>query len=206
MGSPRPSSIINPSTGQRRTLYQDGDTGDIIRVIMHADRLSGQFITPEAVERLQGIDDYHTLENIYWFVKKNVGYQADAPGKEEVRSPGYLFKTKTGDCKSMSVAIGALCRAIGIPFKYRFIRQSGARNYHHVYPIAWCRDGSCKEEVLLDAVHRSFNHEPEYRQKLDMKPGQRPPAGIGNLNFSWASVAPILLLLLLWFAFAKKVK
>ena len=187
-------------------MYADGNTGDIIRVIMHADRLSGEFVNSDTVERLKGIDDYHTLENIYWFVKKNVNYEADQPGQEDVRSPGYLFKTRTGDCKSLSVAIGALCRAVGIPYQYRFIRQSGARNYHHVYPIAWCRDGSCKEEVLLDAVHRSFNSEPQYREKLDLKPGQRPPAGIGALNFSCSSVAPILVLLLIWFLSAKKVR
>lgn len=206
MSSPRPSSIINPSTGQRRTLYQDGDTGDIIRVIMHADKLSGKFINPDTITRLQGKNDYDTLQNIYWFVKRNVRYQADRAGQEDVRSPGYLFKTGEGDCKSMSVAIGALCRAFGIPFKYRFVRQSGARNYHHVYPVAWCRDDSGVDEVILDAVHRSFNSEPQYRQKLDLKPGQRPPAGIGDLNFSWESVAPILLLLLLWFAFSEKTR
>lgn len=206
MNSPRPTSIINPSTGQRRTVYQDGNTGDIIRVIMHADKLSGEFIKSNTVQRLQGNNDYDTLQNIYWFVKKNIQYQADQPGQEDVRSPGYLFKTAQGDCKSLSVALGALCRAFGIPYQYRFIRQAGASNYHHVYLIAFCRDGSCKEAVLLDAVHRSFNSEPVYRQKLDLKPGQRSPAGIGAISFSWAGVAPILLLLAIWFAFAKKVR
>lgn len=206
MSSPRPSYIINPSTGQRRTFYYDGNTGDIIRIIMHADKLSGNFVNRATVHRLQGKDDYSTLENIYWFVKQNIQYRADKPGQEDVRSPGYLFQTRTGDCKSMSVAIGALCKAFGIPYVYRFVRQSGARNYHHVYPVAFPRDGSGTNAVLLDAVHRTFNSEPAYRQKLDLKPGQRPPAGIGAINFSWSSVAPILLLLALWFAFAKKVR
>lgn len=197
----QPTSIIKPSPRQRRVMYRDGDTGDIIRVIMHADRLSGQFVDKNTVDALRGPDEYHTLENIYWFVKKNIRYRADQSGHEVVRSPGYLFDSSTGDCKSMSVAIGALCRAFGIPYKYRFVRQRGASNYHHVYPVAICSG----HEVILDAVHRTFDSEPAYTHKLDLKPGQRIPASIGELKFSLASVAPILLLLLLWFAFAKKV-
>lgn len=206
MASPRPSSIINPSTGKRRVMFADGDTGDIIRVILHADRLSSQFVNPDTVTGLRGKNDYDTLRNIYWFVKRNVAYHADRAGHEEVRSPGYLFRTRQGDCKSMSIAIGALCRAMGIPFHYRFIRQSGARHYHHVYVVARCRDGSCKGPVLLDAVHRSFNNEPDYRQKLDLKPGSRVPAAISGGASTWESVGPILLALGLWFLFNKKVR
>lgn len=191
-----------PSPRRRREMYSDGTTGDIIRVIMHADRLSGQFVNAETVDALRGADDYRTLENIYWFVKKNIRYHADKTGHEVVRSPGYLFDSATGDCKSMSVAIGALCRAFGIPYFYRFVRQRGATNYHHVYPVALVA-GS---EVILDAVHRQFDSEPAYTKKLDLKPGQRVPAGIGELKFSLMSVWPLLLLLLLWFASAKKVR
>ena len=196
------ASIILPPTGQRRVIYPDGNTSDIIRVILFADRQSGQYVDADQLQALRGPDDYHTLENIYWFVKKNVKYRADRSGQEDVRSPGYLFQSAVGDCKSLSVAIGALCRAFGIPYRYRFIRQAGARNYHHVYVVATCPDGG--GEVLLDAVHRNFNAEPDHRQKLDMKPGQRVPAGIGYmagtvLEQTW----PILVLLLLWFAFSK---
>lgn len=202
MASLQPSSIIKPSSGQRRMMYRDGDTGDIIRVIMHADRLSGQFVNKSTLDDLRGPDDYRTLENIYWFVKKNIRYHADQSGHEIVRSPGYLFDTSTGDCKSMSVAIGALCRAFGIPYLYRFVRQRGASNYHHVYPVAIIGD----DEVILDAVHRTFDSEPAYTKKLDLKPGGKLPGNIGELKFSMVSVWPLLLLLLLWFAFAKKVR
>lgn len=188
MTMPRPDTIIAPSPAQRRTLYADGDTGDIVRAIMYADKRSGQFVQPEAVQRLQGSDQYHTLENIYWFVKRNVQYQADAHGREVVRSPGYLFDTGTGDCKSLSIAIGALCRAFGIPYRYRFIRQGNRPNLHHVYVVAYPTDGSANgDAVLLDAVHRSFNAEPRYTKKIDLKPGQSVPASIGDLGNSGSS-------------------
>lgn len=201
------TSIILPPTGQRRVIYPDGNTSDIIRVILFADRQSGKYIDASQLPALRGSDDYRTLENIYWYVKKNVRYRADRSGQEDVRSPGYLFETATGDCKSLSVAIGALCRALGIPYQYRFIRQASAKNYHHVYVVATCPDGSARGEVLLDAVHRSFDAEPPYRQKLDLKPGQKVPAGIGYMAGSVLEQTwPILLLLFIWFAFSKDVK
>ncbi len=187
-------------------MYRNGDTGDIIRVIMYADKHSGEFINAETVNNLRGKDDYHTLENIYWFVKRNIQYKPDPGGKELVRSPGYLFQSAAGDCKSLSVAIGALCRAFGIPYQYRFIRQAGASTLHHVYVVATCPDGSARGEVLLDAVHRSFDSEPNYVQKVDLIPGQRVPAGIRGISIGWESVLPLLLIFVIWIASAKKVR
>lgn len=202
--TPRPHSIVYPSPAKARAMYADGDTGDIIRVIMYADRRSGDFIRPEASRRLQGPDQYHTLENIYWFVKRNVEYNPDTPGHEVVRSPGYLFDTATGDCKSLSIAIGAICRAFGIPYCYRFIRQGGRRNFHHVYVVAFPTDGSASGPVLLDAVHRTFDSEPSHTAKIDLKPGQRPPASLAGImdNGNWILPAALLL----WLLFAKKIK
>lgn len=206
MASPRPDTIIKPSPALRRLAYRDGGTGDIIRVIMYADRLSGDFINARAAGRLRGATDYQTLENIYWFVKRNVNYRADAPGNEEIRSPGYLFQTGRGDCKSLSVAIAALCRALGIPYRYRFIRQRGASNYHHVYIVATPRDGSSRRAttVLLDAVHQRFDAEPAHVESIDLKPGQRIPAGIQGAGLE--SGGTLLLLFLLWLTFQKDLR
>lgn len=197
------AAVFDHSTHRKRLMYADGDTGDIIRVIMYADGRSNEFVTPRAVNLVQGPDQYHTLENIYWLVKKNIKYQADPAGSELVRSPGYLFDTRTGDCKSMSIAIAALCRACGISYRYRFIRQGARPNYHHVYVVATPTDGSSRDEVILDAVHRSFNSEPSYNKKLDLKPGQRIPAAVSGTGGGGAWM--LLLLLVFWFANAKKV-
>lgn len=197
------TDIFDHSTRAKRLMYADGDTRDIIRVIMYADGRSAEFVTPGAVSSVQGSDQYHTLENIYWLVKRNINYQADPAGSELVRSPGYLFDTRTGDCKSMSIAIAALCRACGIPFKYRFIRQGARPNFHHVYVVAMPTDGSARGEVLLDAVHRSFDSEPNYNKKLDLKPGQRIPAAVSGAGSGGTWL--LLLALAIWFAHAKKV-
>jgi len=208
MGAPALTSdrIVYPSPAERKVMYPDGGTSDIIRVIQYADRRSRELVRPGAASRLRGASDYATLRNIYNFVKGNVRYTADRPGEEVVRSPAYLMQTGKGDCKSLSVAIAALCRAEGIPYKYRFVRQSGAPRLHHVYVVAMPRDGSAPHDaVILDAVHKAFDQEPQHVAQIDLRPGQRPPAGlrgteVGSL-FSESSLA-LLALLALLFLFA----
>ena len=181
--TPNPRNIVKQSPGERRVIYRDGNTADIVRVIMLADRDSGRFILEKGVAQLRGANDRETLQNIYHFVKGKVSYKADRAGHEIVRSPAYLFESAIGDCKSLSVAIGALCRALGIKYRYRFIAQGGRRNLHHVYVVATTSEG---KDVVLDAVHKQFNAEPAYSRRVDLRPGQRVPDGIrGGRNDFW---------------------
>lgn len=210
-GTLRPTTIIQPPTGQRTTMHLDGTTRDIIRTIMHADGQSAQYIRASNLRRLRGRNDYATLRNIYQFVKDNVQYRPDRSGHEIVRSPGYLMASRQGDCKSLSVAIGALCRAFGIPYHYRFIRQKGAHNLHHVYVVANAPDASSpRRAVVLDAVHTAFDREPAYAERVDLTPGQRVPPGIHGIgeasgpgvNF-WAASMPLILIIVAWLAFSE---
>lgn len=178
--TPPPRHIIAPPDGQKRVVYRNGDTADIVRVIMMADKDSGRFIQENGLSLLKGSTQHETLENIYAFVKGKVRYKADRPGHEIIRSPAYLFESAIGDCKSLSVAIGALCRAYGIPYRYRFISQ-GKRNLHHVYVVATV--GS--EDVILDAVHKQFGKEPTHTRRVDIRPGQRIPAGLHGIGNSF---------------------
>ena len=190
--------ILFASPGERRVLYADGGTTDIIRAIQYADKRSAELVRPGAAARLRGATDYDTLRNIYGFVKSRVKYTADRPGMEVVRSPAYLLQTGQGDCKSLSVAIAALCRAEGIPYSYRFIQQSGAPRLHHVYVVATPRDGSApRPVVILDAVFQKFDSEPAYRQAIDLRPGQRPPAGLHGESVAGPSISTWSLLSLL---------
>lgn len=191
--------IIKPGMGRRILIYQDGNTGDIVRSTMLADRWSAKYIDSRKADQLRGPDDYHTLENIYWFVKKNIRYKIDPNGRQDIRLPGYLFDSGEGDCKSFSVAIAALCRALSIPCKYRFVRQSGQPNFHHVYAVATTTDRSARGDVLLDAVHRKFDAEPAYARRLDLKPGQRVPDGIGGMASTNAWI--IILIIIGFFAY-----
>jgi hypothetical protein len=175
MPPPKPQHIILPPDGSRTVVYRDGGTRDIIRTIMAADRVSARYVCPEHLYQLKGATDVDTLRNVYRFVRSHVQYRADRPGHEVVRSPGYLFESGTGDCKSMSLAVGALCRAFGIPYRYRFVAQAGAPDFHHVYVVATTTDTG--RDVPVDCVYHTFDAEAPYRRRLDLAPGARRGAG-----------------------------
>lgn len=175
MPPPRPQHIILPPEGTRTVVYRNGGTRDIIRAILAADRVSARYVCREHLHQLQGATDYDTLRNIWRFVRANVAYRADRPGHEIVRSPGYLFSSAQGDCKSMSLAVGALCRAFGLAYRYRFVAQGSAQqDYHHVYVVATLPDGA---DVPVDCVYHRFDAEAPYRRRLDIRPGARTGAG-----------------------------
>lgn len=159
-----PHIIVRPARGLSETIYKNGDTSDIIRVILRADKEATGFITDD-VECLRGDTHRETLQNVYKFVKGNIRYKADVPGLEQVKSPGALFKSRVGDCKSFSIAIAALCRALGYRnISYRFTSY-GPGDYTHVYPVV--KVGN--ETYLMDAVpNTAFNKEAPYTRKKDM--------------------------------------
>lgn len=205
MPAPVPHKIIKASPRNAKVMYRHGDTADIIRVIMYADTQSSQYIQPGAAAYLRGKNDRETLRNIYNFVKGNIRYKTDRTGHEIVQSPAYLFDTGKGDCKSMSIAIAALCRAMGIPYRFRFSAAAANMEYHHVYVVATDRDTG--KDTILDAVHDDFDLQPPHRKKRDIKPGTSAAkyaiAGIGGAtDGSWI----LLLFLAVWLLMAKKVK
>jgi len=189
-------------------MYRDGNTTDIIQTIMYADKDSARWINPEGLARLKGANRRKTLENIYVFMQGRINYRADRSGHEIVRSPAYLFGTATGDCKSYSVAIGAFCRALGIPYRYRFTSQS-SKDFHHVYVVATV-DG---KDVVMDAVpdnagrYLAFGKERGYRRKADIRPGQKIPAGIrGSGNDFWLDTLTLLGVVVLGGLILKRIK
>lgn len=197
------NNIILPSAATRNVVARQFDADDIIRLIIYADGKSGAFVNTARLDELRGKTQYETLCNIYRFVKSNVSYRPDPLAREWVRSPGYLMQSGEGDCKSLSVAIGALCRAFGIPYKYRFIRQGGKPSWHHVYVVATTTDRSARRPVILDAVYKGFDKEPTYTRRLDVMPNGRPVA-MGSLALE--SGAVLLMIAALWFLFATPIK
>lgn len=193
--TPHPRNIVHASPHQKRVMYRDGNTTDIIRVILHADKDSARWVNTEGLARLKGADSRATLQNIYALMQGRINYRADRPGHEIVRSPAYLFGTATGDCKSYSVAIGAFCRAFGIPYRYRFTSQSN-KDYHHVYVVATVGG----KDVVMDAVpdnagrYLAFGKERGYRRHADVRPGQKVPAGIRGSSGSdfWIDTLTLL--------------
>lgn len=169
-----PAKLIRHSPQTEITRYRNGETADIIETILWMDAHSEKWVVTENVECLRGATEYDTLRNVWRFVKKNLRYQADRPGYERVKSPGALYTSRTGDCKSFSIAEGALLRSLGIPYKYRFAAYEPG-DFTHVYVVAMPNG----EEVILDAVHTAFDEEVRYRKKKDIAPAVM--AGIGKM-------------------------
>lgn len=163
-----PDAIILKSNLDEHTRYRDGDTGDIIETIRAMDADSERWINPAAVDCLRGNTLDATLRNVWAFVKRNNRYRADRPGHERVKSPGALFTTGVGDCKSFSIAAGALLRALGIPYKYRFTSYVPGGDFSHVYIVARTPEGWAP----LDAVHTKPLEEVPYLRRRDMAPAK----------------------------------
>lgn len=181
----RPDRIVKPSPQWEITRHHDGDTADIIETIMYADRRAGNFILP-GVECLRGKTEYRTLENVWGFIKHNLKYRADRRGHERIKSPGALFASGYGDCKSYSVAIGAILLALGIPYRYRFAAYDKG-DFTHVYVVADGVDG----DVILDAVYRRFDEEHPYYRVKDIRPATSPAVngiGVGEIAADFTGI------------------
>lgn len=152
-----------------QTLFKNGGTNDIIAVILQADRdMRKTDKVGNLPKALQESTDFDTLETIWYFVHDNMTYRADAPGHEIVKAPNWMIYYGIGDCKSYSVLIAALCRGCGLKYKYRFVGfDNDTQNPTHVYVVAYTRSG---EAVIMDAVHTTFNEEPQHTFNIDKSP------------------------------------
>lgn len=169
-----PANIVKPSPQTELIRHRDGDTTDIIEAILYMDA-NGRDWIKDGVECLRGSTDNETLKNVWAFVRQNLKYKADKPGHERVKSPGALYASGYGDCKSFSIAEGAILKALGYPYRYRFTAYEPG-DFTHVYVIATTPEG---KDVILDAVHDQFNAEAKYYRKKDIYP-TKPINGISN--------------------------
>lgn len=193
----RPSDIILKSPMAEKTRHRNGDTDDIIETILAMDADSDRWVNAESAKCLRGATLHDTLHNVWAIVKRNNTYRADRPGHERVKSPGALFASGYGDCKSFSIAEGALLRAFGIRYKYRFAAYAPG-DYTHVYVVAATPQGW----VPLDAVHDAPFEEVRYWKKKDIAPKNSGIAGCpptGGCRFSCNEIALLGLLLITLF-------
>ena len=79
--------LIKPTMGIKTVMFKDGNTEDIVKVVLLGDRLSKTF-TKDLAPELKGRSKKETLENVYWFIKDNIQYLIDEPGDEVIKSPG----------------------------------------------------------------------------------------------------------------------
>lgn len=154
---------IPPPLGKSAIIHQQGDTGDIISVILEADAM------PQAQNDTVNFAPYFApptldkLEKLWHFTRHQIKYIADKEGHERVKLPSATWAEGYADCKSLSLLIGSILRNLGVPFVYRFAAYNGNPNVTHVYPVAYFQG----REIILDAVHHRFNEEEPYSYVVD---------------------------------------
>lgn len=155
--------------------HTDGDTSDIIDVILYADKYKDYMNSKDMANvaaRLRSDDPMQTLYNVWYFVKHNIEYKADKVGEERIKDAKVLWDMRVGDCKSFSLMIGSILRNYkDIGFSYRFVGyKSGlfrTPDYTHVYVIAEVKGRS--KPVIIDSTINDFNYEVPYSINKDYK-------------------------------------
>ncbi len=156
---------IKKPKGIWETMHEDGDTQDIIDVILYADKRAAK--DTEAFAKLFN-PTKRSLRDLWKFTRFNIGYLADRPGHEKVKSPAATNASKIADCKSKSIFIGSVCQNLGLKYDYRFIAYwdkygKPAKNVTHVYVVVHLNG----RKVPMDAVHTRFAEEVPYSWKKD---------------------------------------
>lgn len=159
------SELIMQATGTNDLKHEDGNTNDIISVILEADTKAAPF-TKKFAPTLKGATLFETCRNVWEFVKTEIPYKIDPLGIQWIKSPGRLWSDKEGDCKSFSLFIGSCLRNLGIPYGYRFASyRHQDPTPTHVYVFVPLPNGV---EIILDAVWSGpFNTQKSFAHKID---------------------------------------
>jgi len=162
-----------------------GDTGDIIHAIQEADTLAPDYTRAFALSlHYDSVDDL--CRQLWHYVRDNVRYQEDPDGYQNIQLPGPLYYSGSGDCKSMTLFTASVLANLDIPYRYRFISQDRAVDYHHVYLVVTDERG---DDIILDCVEDTYGAEVPHEKQKDMKVRPHKLSGIiGASNF----VAPQL--------------
>lgn len=145
--------------------YKDGDTKDIIEVILLVDKLDSKDSKDFAKAFKGSIKDI--CKELWSFIRNNITYIEDGYKVQDIKSPAALWKMKRGDCKSFSVFAGSVLKNLGISYTYRLVAYDNSMQVSHVYIIAY--DENYKE-IILDACWHKFNATKQYNYKKDKTP------------------------------------
>lgn len=138
--------------------YQNGDTEDIIKVIIKADKKDDKRFCKFA-EQFRGDGG---LKRLWEFVKYQIAYKTDDFGEQNIKLPAALWLARHGDCKSKTLFINQILKCLGIDYITRFTSYTNL-DFTHVYSIAVLGN----KEIILDSVYDYFNKEVAYTKKKD---------------------------------------
>jgi len=112
----------------------------------------------DLAQNLQAETDEQTFENIWNFVRENIQYKNDEPGKEQLRRPQRTMHDGIGDCDDFSILISSILMNLGYKHQLLVTAYKERKKWQHIYPVAFSRDG---ERYVIDCVPEipHFNYE-----------------------------------------------
>ncbi|MBU0765067.1 MAG: hypothetical protein KJ607_09555, partial [Bacteroidetes bacterium] len=143
---------------------------DVDDTIKHIRRIILENYNDRAVVELAGMLRGKTVsesaENIWNWIRKNVHYKNDEPGKEQLRRPQRTIAEGVGDCDDMAILAGSLLMNMGIKHEHLVTAYSEIGQFQHIYTV--CYDESGKRYVI-DAVPESLYFNYEAKPIVDLK-------------------------------------
>ena len=124
----------------------------------------------EIVRTIPAYDHMAEAQRLYEWVSQNIRYTMDPVTKEKLYRPQDLLKIRAGDCDDISMLLGALAIAIGMPARLITISANAERpeEFSHVYLEVEVPPGSGMW-IPMDAARPSaqFAEEPPmyYRKR-----------------------------------------
>lgn len=182
-----------------KTISEDATTQDTVNLII--DTINGyhdQEIVDQLLQKLPSPADIVAFTYALFRYLDHVIYELDPTGHEIVTTPQRLIINGKGDCKKMSVFIGAVLKRAGfIPFLK--VVSYNAQEWAHIYVILPLTDG---KYLTLDPVnYRQFDTEVDYQvsqvfsldKESNMKLSQLGKIpGRPNGSYTWSESAKVI--------------
>ena len=105
------TSNIPDSNLKNKTVKNNGNTNDIVNVILKQDKK----FYPDFKEFSKKFNGRSGLEKLVNFVKYEIKYKIDPSGQQIVKSPMALWKLRKGDCKSKTIFVNQVLKHLQIP-------------------------------------------------------------------------------------------
>jgi len=168
-------------SGRSTTLKRFANVNDTIKAIKRIVQ-THYLQVADLAQNLQADTDKQTFENIWNFVRENIQYKNDEPGKEQLRRPQRSMHDGIGDCDDFSILISSILMNLGYKHQLLVTAYKERNKWQHIYPVAFSRDG---ERYVIDCVPEipHFNYEAKgIKNKIIIKMKLEELGSINDTN------------------------
>jgi len=146
-------------TGKSTTLKQYADVHDTIAAIKRIVKKNAPVLYGLSAD-IEGRNAVATFRNIWDYVRENIRYKNDEPGKEQLRTPQRTLVDRTGDCDDMTILISALLTNMGYEHELCIAAYKKPDQWQHIYPAVYNEYGN---RYVIDCVPEIpyFNYEAQ---------------------------------------------